>query len=50
VAKHLAVLPDQTSQALYRAATLRLLPLAEQKHPETSYAPLEHLLKEGSRI
>ena len=50
VAKHLACLPDDSSRQLYRAASRKLVDLARKKHPETNYAPMNDILKEGSSI
>ena len=47
VAKHLACFPSRTERELYRSASQKLVEMACQKHPETDYAALETLLKEG---
>ena len=49
VAKHLACLPKGGSRQLYRAASRRLVQLAEEKHPDIAYHPMKELLEEGSR-
>ncbi|MDY3015278.1 MAG: DUF2520 domain-containing protein [Evtepia sp.] len=47
VAKHLACLPDENARTLYRTASLRLVSLAQKKHPEQSYQSMYDILKEG---
>ncbi len=45
VQKHLDCFSDEEDRALYRAASRRLVRVAQEKHPETDYQPMKNLLK-----
>lgn len=45
VKKHLECIPEGTDRELYRYASLKLVELASQKHPERDYSGMEELLK-----
>jgi len=44
VKKHLECIPEGTDRELYRFASLKLVELARQKHPERDYSGMEKLL------
>lgn len=44
VQKHLDCLPGEAERELYRAASARLLPLAQARHPESDYTAMARLL------
>lgn len=46
---HLACLPSPEDRALYRAASQKLVCLAEEKNPGRNYQELKELLSEGER-
>ncbi len=45
VKRHLAALPDYNSRTMYRLLSLELLSIAQDKHPERDYGPMEDLLE-----
>ncbi|MBR1442032.1 MAG: DUF2520 domain-containing protein [Firmicutes bacterium] len=47
VNKHLSVL-DDTDKLLYSLLSLKLIPIAEQKHPDRNYSDLKKLLQNSS--
>jgi predicted short-subunit dehydrogenase-like oxidoreductase (DUF2520 family) len=48
VKKHLACIPEGTEQALYRAASAKLVEMASRRHPEEDYSALMDGLKGGT--
>jgi predicted short-subunit dehydrogenase-like oxidoreductase (DUF2520 family) len=45
VEKHLKCLPSEEERTLYRAASAKLVSMAQQKHPERDYSSMNTLLK-----
>lgn len=45
VAKHLNCFPSEEERELYRAATEKLVGMAQQRHPDRDYEPMKHVLE-----